>query len=211
MYAEKHDKGQEQLETKLFNEDDAPFAMSPKDLNLIEAIPKLVDTGINSLKIEGRMKSIHYVATVVSVYRKVIDAYCADPDHFVIDPEWIKELAKCANRPTAPAFFENTPGHEEQMFGNHSQKPNANFVGLVIDFDEDTSVVTLQQRNYFKQGDVIEFFGPEINNFTQRIDTIWDEKGNEIKVARHPLQIVKFKLDNKVYPQNMMRKEAYHE
>ncbi|RKL68597.1 collagenase-like protease [Salipaludibacillus neizhouensis] len=211
LYAEKHDKGQEPLETKLFNEDDAPFAMSPKDLNLIEAIPKLVDAGINSLKIEGRMKSIHYVATVVSVYRKVIDAYCADPDHFVIDPEWIKELAKCANRPTAPAFFENTPGHVEQMFGNHSQKPNANFVGLVIDFDEDTSVVTLQQRNYFKQGDVIEFFGPEINNFTQKIDTIWDEKGNEIKVARHPLQIVKFKLDNKVYPQNMMRKEAYHE
>lgn len=208
LYAEESEQGQDVSETKLFKEDDAPFAMSPKDLNLIEAIPKLVDAGIDSLKIEGRMKSIHYVATVVSVYRKVIDAYCADPDNFTIDSEWIKELAKCANRPTAPAFFENTPGHEEQMFGNHSQKPNANFTGLVIDFDEKTSMVTLQQRNYFKLGDIIEFFGPEIDNFTQKIDAIWDEDGNEIKVARHPLQIVKLKLEKRVYPQNMMRKEA---
>ncbi|WP_246940652.1 peptidase U32 family protein [Bacillus pinisoli] len=194
-------------EQALFSEEDSPFAMSPKDLNLVLSIPKMIEIGIDSLKIEGRMKSIHYVATVVSVYRKVIDAYCADPDNFVINPEWIKELDKCANRETASAFFEGVPGYNEQMYGNHSKKTTYDFAGLVIDFDINTNIVTLQQRNYFKPGDEVEFFGPEIDNFTQKINVIWDEEGNELDAARHPLQIVKFKVDRPVFPYNMMRKE----
>ncbi|MBU8684488.1 peptidase U32 family protein [Bacillus haynesii] len=190
----------------LYEEGDAPFAMSPKDLKLIESIPQMIEMGIDSLKIEGRMKSIHYIATVVSVYRKVIDAYCADPENFVIKEEWLKELDKCANRDTAPAFFEGTPGYEEQMFGVHGKKTTYDFVGLVLDYDEETKMVTLQQRNFFKTGDEVEFFGPEIENFTCKIDTIWDEKGNVLDAARHPLQIVKFRVDNKIYPSNMMRK-----
>lgn len=194
-------------EVPLYSEGDAPFAMSPKDLNLIQAIPQMIELGIDSLKIEGRMKSIHYIATVVSVYRKVIDAYCADPDNFVIQREWLAELDKCANRETAPAFFEGIPGYKEQMFGNHSKKTKFEFVGLVLDYNEETQMVTLQQRNHFKPGDEVEFFGPEIQNFTHVIDKIWDEKGNELDAARHPLQIVQFKLDKPVYPNNMMRKE----
>ncbi|MCY7843277.1 U32 family peptidase [Bacillus haynesii] len=190
----------------LYEEGDAPFAMSPKDLKLIESIPQMIEMGIDSLKIEGRMKSIHYIATVVSVYRKVIDAYCADPENFVIKEEWLEELDKCANRDTAPAFFEGTPGYEEQMFGVHGKKTTYDFVGLVLDYDEETKMVTLQQRNFFKIGDEVEFFGPEIENFTCKIDTIWDEKGNVLDAARHPLQIVKFRVDNKIYPSNMMRK-----
>ncbi|ANB56356.1 peptidase U32 family protein [Anoxybacillus sp. B7M1] len=194
-------------EIALFDENDDPFAMSPKDLNLIQSIPKMIELGIDSLKIEGRMKSIHYVATVVSVYRKVIDAYCADPDHFVIQKEWLDELDKCANRDTAPAFFEGVPGYKEQMFGVHSKKTTYDFAGFVLDYDRDTKMVTLQQRNFFKPGDVVEFFGPEIDNFTQVVGTIWDEDGNEIDAARHPLQIVKFKVEKDVFPYNMMRKE----
>ena len=190
----------------LYEEGDAPFAMSPKDLKLIESIPQMIEMGIDSLKIEGRMKSIHYIATVVSVYRKVIDSYCADPENFVIKEEWLKELDKCANRDTAPAFFEGTPGYEEQMFGVHGKKTTYDFAGLVLDYDEETKMVTLQQRNFFKSGDEVEFFGPEIENFTCKIDTIWDEKGNVLDAARHPLQIVKFRVDNKIYPSNMMRK-----
>ncbi|PYZ94174.1 collagenase-like protease [Salipaludibacillus keqinensis] len=207
LYEEKSNDGKNVEENALFDEEDAPFAMSPKDLNLIEAIPKLVEAGIDSLKVEGRMKSIHYVATVVSVYRKVIDAYCADPDNFKINPEWVNELAKCANRPTAPAFFENTPGHEEQLFRNHSQKTTFDFAGVVLDYDEGSGIVTLQQRNYFKPGDQIEFFGPEIMNFNQRVGKIWDEDGKELDAARHPLQIVRFKVEKPVNPHNMMRKE----
>ncbi|MCS0786621.1 U32 family peptidase [Cytobacillus firmus] len=194
-------------EVPLYSEGDAPFAMSPKDLKLIESIPRMIELGIDSLKIEGRMKSIHYIATVVSVYRKVIDAYCADPDNFKIKQEWLEELDKCANRETAPAFFEGVPGYKEQMFGNHSKKTNIDFVGLVLEYNPDTQVVTLQQRNKFQPGEEVEFFGPEIDNFTQVIDKIWDEKGNELDAARHPLQIVQFKADKPVYPNNMMRKE----
>ncbi|GMB07532.1 putative protease [Thermolongibacillus altinsuensis] len=193
-------------EIPLFDENDDPFAMSPKDLNLIQSIPKMIELGIDSLKIEGRMKSIHYVATVVSVYRKVIDAYCADPDNFVIKKEWLDELDKCANRDTAPAFFEGVPGYKEQMFGVHSKKTTYDFVGLVLDYDKETKMVTLQQRNFFKPGDRVEFFGPEIENFTQVIEKIWDEDGNELDAARHPLQIVRFKVDREVFPYNMMRK-----
>jgi putative protease len=140
------------------------------------------------------------------VYRKVIDAYCADPDNFQIQKEWLEELDKCANRETATAFFEGVPGYKEQMFGNHSKKTTFDFVGLVLDYDKETQLVTLQQRNYFKPGEEVEFFGPEIENFKQKVDKIWDEEGTELDAARHPLQIVKFKVEKPIYPNNMMRK-----
>lgn len=194
-------------ENPLFDRGDAPFAMSPKDLNLIQSIPKMIELGIDSLKIEGRMKSMHYVATVVSVYRKVIDAYCADPDNFMIRQEWLEELDKCANRETAPAFFEGVPQYKEQMFGNHSKKTKFDFAGLVLDYDSDTKMVTLQQRNYFKNGDEVEFFGPNMENITHVIEQIWDEDGEALDAARHPLQIVKFKMDQAVIPNCMMRRE----
>ena len=193
-----------------YQEDDViPFAMSPKDLKLIESIPQMMDIGIDSLKIEGRMKSIHYIATVVSVYRKVIDAYAEDPEHFKINPEWLIKLDKCANRDTAPAFFEGTPGYEEQMFGvQQNKKSPYDFCGLVLDYDEATHIATIQQRNHFKPGQEIEFFGPEIESFRQVIDAIYDEEGNQLDAARHPLQIVQIKVDHPIYPKNMMRKET---
>ncbi|WP_412177487.1 peptidase U32 family protein [Staphylococcus agnetis] len=186
-----------------------PFAMSPRDLKLIESIPNMMDLGIDSLKIEGRMKSIHYIATVVSVYRKVIDAYAADPENFKIKPEWLIELDKCANRDTAPAFFKGTPGYEEQMFGNESAKKSPfDFIGLVLAYDETTQLATIQQRNHFKPGQEVEFFGPEIDTFKQVIDVIYDEEGNELDAARHPLQIIQIKVNQPIYKNNMMRKEV---
>lgn len=187
--------------------DVTPFAMSPKDLKLIESIPKMMDIGIDSLKIEGRMKSIHYIATVVSVYRKVIDSYAENPDTFKIDPRWLVELDKCANRDTAPAFFEGIPQYKEQMFGNESNKKTPfDFCGLVLDYDEGSKLATIQQRNYFKPGQEIEFFGPEIDNFSQIIKEIYDENGEQLDAARHPLQIIQVKVDRPIYPNNMMRK-----
>lgn len=193
----------------VFEEHATPFAMSPKDLNLIQSIPKMIELGIDSLKVEGRMKSIHYVATVTSVYRKVIDAYCENPDNFIIKSEWLNELHKCANRDTAPAFFEGIPSYKEQMFGKEGgKKTNYDFIGLVLDYNEATGIVTLQQRNHFKPGQEVEFFGPELEqNFRMVIDKIYDEDGQELDAARHPLQVVRFKVPQRVYPMNMMRKE----
>jgi len=190
------------------DEEVTPFAMSPKDLKLIESIPNMMDIGVDSLKIEGRMKSIHYIATVVSVYRKVIDAYANDPENFKIKPEWLVELDKCANRDTASAFIKGTPGYEEQMFGHQNKKNSAyDFCGLVLDYDEKTKIATIQQRNKFEPGQEIEFFGPEIETFRQVVDTIYDEEGNKLDVARHPLQIVQIKVNHPIYANNMMRKE----
>ncbi|MEG0439606.1 peptidase U32 family protein [Solibacillus cecembensis] len=194
-------------EVALFNEGEAPFAMSPKDLKLIESIPHMIELGIDSLKVEGRMKSIHYVATVISVYRKVIDAYCADPVNFQIKKEWLVELARCANRAAASSFFEGEPSYKQQMFGFHSHKMKWDFAGLVLDYDVDTQMVTLEQRNHFKMGDTIEFFGPNMETFEQTVGQLWDEDGEELDVARHPLQIVKFKVEYPVSKLDMMRKE----
>lgn len=203
-----YELNEEGAENPLFNDSDSPFAMSPKDLKLLESLPRMIEIGVDSLKVEGRMKSIHYIATVMSVYRKVIDAYCADPDHFEIKQEWLDELDKCANRATAPAFMEgDIPGYKQQLFGTHAKKPSHEFAGLVLDYDEETQIVTLQQRNYFKPGDEVEFFGPEIENFTQKVGVILDEEGTELDAARHPLQIVRIKVDHPVYAYNMMRKE----
>lgn len=193
-------------ETAITQEGDSPFAMSPKDLRLLQSIPGLIELGIDSLKIEGRMKSIHYVATVVGVYRKVIDAYCADPENFSIKDEWLEELEKCANRPAAPAFFAGTPGADEQLFGVHGKKASHDFTGLVVDYNETTQMVTLQQRNFFRPGDTVEFFGPNMSTFTQTVGVIQDEDGNELDAARHPLQIVQFRVEHPVSKDDMMRK-----
>lgn len=194
-------------ENALFEEGDAPFAMSPKDLKLIESIPHMIELGIDSLKVEGRMKSIHYIATVISVYRKVIDEYCADPENFKIKKEWLEELDRCANRATASSFFEGEPSYKQQMFGFSPSKMKWDFAGLVLDYNEEIQMLTLQQRNYFKVGDTVEFFGPEIESFKMEVGQLWDEEGNEIEIANHPLQIVKFKVDRPLYKSNMMRKE----
>ncbi|GAA3321260.1 U32 family peptidase [Ectobacillus funiculus] len=181
----------EETEVPLFEQGDAPFAMSPKDLNLITSIPKLIELGIDSLKIEGRMKSIHYVATVVTVYRKVIDAYCADPENFEFKQEWIEELDKCANRETASSFFEGVPGYQEQMYGNHSKKQHMILWEWCSTTMKKQILRQFSSAIIFKPGQTVEFFGPEIENFTQVVEKIWDEDGNELDAARHPLQIVK--------------------
>ncbi len=199
-------KIENQSEVNLYEESDAPFSMSPKDLNLISSIPKMIDLGVNSLKIEGRMKSIHYIATVVGTYRKVIDAYLENPTGFTIQQKWLDELDKCANRDTAPAFFEGEPSFKEQMYGVHGKKTTYDFAGLVQSYNTETKMVTLQQRNHFRPGDEVEFFGPEIENFTTVVEKIWDEEGNELDAARHPLQTVTFKVEKPLFTSNMMRK-----
>lgn len=197
-----------QEDTALYKEGTDPYAMSPKDLTLIESVSEIIELGIDSLKVEGRMKSIHYVATVASVYRKLIDDYCEDPDNFKMTPAYKLELYKCANRDTASSFFYNIPTYKEQMFGGQGgKKTNFDFIGQVLHYDEETKIATIQQRNHFKTGDKVEFFGPEIDSFEQIIGEIYDEDGDVIDAARHPLQIIRTKIDGKVFKQNMMRKE----
>lgn len=176
--------------TIFLNETSDLFAMSPKDLNLLESIPEMIEMGVDSLKIEGRMKSIHYVATVVSVYRKLIDLYCEDPDHFVFDEHLLIELQKCANRATAPAFFAGIPGSEEQMYNNRDEHPTKEFIGIVKGYNSEKQLLELEQRNFFKQGTAVEFFAPFCDNIHMDVTRIEDETGTILDAARHPLQRV---------------------
>lgn len=183
------------------------FAMSSVDLSMIEHIPDLIQSGIDSLKIEGRMKSIHYVSTVVNVYRKAVDSYCQDPENYQLQQEWVDELWKAAQRELATGFYYGTPTENEQLFGKPRRIPQYNFVGQVMDYDPQTQIATIQERNKFVVGDTLEFYGPGMRHFTQVVEKIWDEEGREIEEAIHPMMICKLKVDQPVEIFDMMRKQ----
>lgn len=193
-------------EIPLFNPEDDSYTMSSKDLCMIESIPDMIETGVDSLKIEGRMKSVHYVATVVNAYRQAIDAYFEDPQNYTFNPAWLDEIEKASHRPLTKAFYYTTPNQEDQIYGNEPKMRKYDFVGLVLDYDQTTGIATIQQRNNFMVGQEVEFFGSN-TKFIQKIEQIEDEEGNLLDAARHPLQIVKVKVDQPVYPYDMMRKE----
>ncbi|WP_410772561.1 peptidase U32 family protein [Fontibacillus sp. BL9] len=190
----------------LFEEQDNAFTMGSKDLCMIGHVPDLIDVGVDSFKIEGRMKSIHYVATVVNVYRQAIDSYMADPENYVLKPEWIEEINKAANRPLNTGFFYDTPDHEDHIYEPEEKAAPYDFAGLVLEYDEATGMAVIQQRNHFKPGQEVEFFGPGGTFFKQTVTAIWDEEGHELDAARHPLQKVKIKVDQPVSYFDMMRK-----
>lgn len=182
------------------------FSMSAVDMSMIRHIPDLVKNGVDSLKIEGRMKSIHYVSTVSNVYSSAVDAYCNDPDNFVFNEEWEDELWKVAQRELATGFYYGTPTDDQQLFGKRRKIPGYTFIGQVLGYDAATGIATIEQRNNFGVGDEVEFYGPNFSHHTQKIEGLWDENGEEIDRARHPLMKVKMKVTKPVKRLDMMRK-----
>ncbi len=194
-------------EIPLFQAGDNPFSMSSKDLCMIEHVPELIRAGVDSFKIEGRMKSVHYVATVVNAYRQAIDAYFADPEHYEMKPEWLYEIQKAANRPLNTGFFYDRPGHEDHIFEPEEKAAPYDFVGVVTAYDEATQTALIQQRNHFKPGQEVEFFGPNGTFFKQSVGELQDEEGKSLDAARHPLQLIRMKVEQPVRPLDMMRKK----
>lgn len=193
-------------DTLLTNENDMPFTMSSKDMALVNHIGELIELGVDSFKIEGRMKSLHYIATVVSTYRKLIDAYCEDPDHFVKDESYMNELIKAANRALCHGFFYNNPGINEQLYNIRDEHPTQEFVMRVIDYDEKNHMATIEQRNYFKVGDKIEIFSPNHSNLFFAVKKIYNEDKEEVDVANHPMEILYIECDQTVETNDMGRK-----
>ncbi len=181
------------------------FTFCTKDLSMLKYIPDMIDIGISSLKIEGRMRSIYYIATVVNIYRKVIDEYCSNPENYSYNEKYEKILRNCANRDSVPQFFNNIYDSSCQYYNGREEVSNQDFLGIILDYDVNTKMATIQQRNYFKVGDKIEIFGPNINIIDVTIDKIWDDNNNEIDIVRHPKQIVKFRIDEQVYPNDLIR------
>ncbi len=184
-----------------------PFSMSAVDLSMINHIPDIVENGIDSLKIEGRMKSIHYVSTVVNVYRKALDSYYEDPENYQVQEEWIDELWKATSRELKTGFFYGQPTEDFQLFGERRRKQEYKFVGEVLDYDEDTQIAAIQQRNVLKTGDEIEIYGPGMRLFTQRLGEMKNEDGEIIERANHPMEIFYTKLDQPVKVHDILRKQ----
>ncbi|PZE19528.1 peptidase U32 family protein [Paenibacillus xerothermodurans] len=194
-------------ELPLFEANDDAFSMSSKDLCMIEHIPELVRSGVDSFKVEGRMKSVHYVATVINAYRQAIDAYFADPENYELKAEWLYEINKAANRPLNTGFFYDRPDHEDHIFEPEDKAAPYDFVGVVMAYDAATQTAAIQQRNHFKPGQEIEFFGPQGTIFKQTVPAIQDELGQQLDAARHPMQTILLKVEHPVKPYDIMRKK----
>ncbi|MBB6636120.1 peptidase U32 family protein [Cohnella thailandensis] len=190
----------------VMEEGDNPFTMGSKDLCMIKHVPDLIEAGVDSFKIEGRMKSIHYVASVVNAYRQAIDSYMADPQRYELNPAWVEEIGKAANRPLNTGFFYSTPGAEEHIYEAEEKPAPYDFAALVLDYDESTGIATVQQRSPFRPGMEVEFFGPGGRSFKQKLGELTDEQGNPLDAARHPLQAIKLRTDHPVERLDLMRK-----
>lgn len=183
------------------------YILNSRDLCMIEHIPDLIHAGLSSAKIEGRMKSIFYVATIVGAYRRAIDAYYKDPEGYVFDPEWLNELKKVSHREFTTGFYYNKPTNKDQNYQTSAYTREYSFVGLVKKYDEKTGIAVIEQRNKMNLGDEIEVFGPGKDFFTQKIEILLDEEDQPIESAPHPQQIVKIKMAQPVLEKYMLRKQ----
>ena len=193
----------------LYNENnhikgEKPFTFCTKDLSMAKYIPNLIDLSVDSLKIEGRMRSIYYIATVVKVYRTLIDNYCHNPKNYEYNFKYEDILRRVANRDSVAQFFDGNYGKDVQYYNGRQEITNQDFLGIILDYNENTKLAKLEQRNYFKKGDKAEIFGPD-KSFKFTINEIYDEEKKPIEIVRHPKQIVYLKIDQKVSVNDMMK------
>ena len=182
------------------------YILNSRDLNMISHIPELVEAGVSSFKIEGRMKSIFYVATVVGAYRKAIDAYERNPKGYVFDPKWMTEVSKASHREFTTGFYFNQPTHLDQNYQTSAYTRNYTFVGLVQDCDPN-GLAWVEQRNKMKVGDSVEIMSPYRASFSQKIEEMWNEGGERIEEAPHPQQLVQIKFSQPVFPYDILRRQ----
>ena len=182
------------------------FSMSAVDMSMIDHIPDMIDNGVDSLKIEGRMKSIHYVSTVTNCYKAAVDAYMESPAKFEsIKEDLINELWKVAQRELATGFYYGTPSENEQLFGARRKIPQYKFVGEVLAFDPDHITATIRQRNVILEGDRVEFYGPGFRHFETFIKDLHDAEGHKIDRAPNPMEILTITVPQEVKPGDMIR------
>lgn len=184
------------------------YIFNSKDMCLLPYLPDVIQSGVDSLKIEGRMKSVHYVASVVKAYREAIDAYCSSPDNFTLRQAWLEELDKVSHRAYTTGFYYGRPTEKDQIYGSSSYIQTSDFVGLVLDYDEKTGMALVEQRNNMKMGQEIEVFQPHLPGFRQILTEMYDDEGERIDVAPHPQQHVRMKMAQPVEPYTILRRDV---
>lgn len=193
---------------KCINKKNQYFNMGSKDMMALRYIPTLIDLGVASLKIEGRMKSAYYLATVIRCYRKAIDLYYQNNEITNSEFEMLEnEIGKAENRLTSDGFYRGNIGIDGTLYDDRCEHPTKEYIGYVLDFNKETSVALIEQRNYFQIGDLVEFFGPDLENTKYVVDNMFsiDQKTN-IDIARHPLEKIEIKLPFEVKIHDMLRK-----
>ena len=183
------------------------FIMNSKDLCLIDEVDKLIEAGIDSFKIEGRMKTPFYVATVIRSYRQVIDSYYEGNFSPTISKKYFDEISKASHRYFTKGFFYNKTNENDQIYTTSSYIRNYDFIGVVKDYDEESKLATIEQRNRFFKGDEIEIFGNSKDFYTITVDHMEDENGDEVEIANKPKQILKIKIELPLEKGDILRKK----
>lgn len=184
------------------------FQICPKDLNMIPNIKEMIEVGVNSFKVEGRMRSIYYLATVMLSYKRIINHILNNTLTDKISNYYLNILNRCANRESTPQFFNKYPGYEEQYYTNTREEySNQDFLGIVKENKD--GIITLEQRNYFKTGTTVQFISPNKKTFNYEINEIFDEDMNIIKEANHAQMIVKIKANLNVEKDDIMRLKVF--
>ncbi len=190
----------------VFENERGSFIFNSKDLCMIRHIPELIDAGVTSLKLEGRVKTAFYVATVVGAYRREIDRYMRDPENYSFNEEEYNELLKVSHRPYTTGFYFGKPDSDAQVYTDSSYIRNYELSAVVKDYDPKTGIATVAQRNRFFKGDELEIISPDKPYFKQRVEGMTDEEGNEVISANHAEMIIKMKVDQPVGEGCMMRR-----
>ncbi len=191
----------------VFENERGTFIYNSKDLCMIEHMDKLIESGLSSFKIEGRVKSEYYVATVVRAYRQAIDAYFEDPEHYKVNPEWLEEIKKVSHRDYTTGFYFGKPGATEQNYATSSYIRDYEMVGIVVGYDPETKLAKVIQKNRFFRGSTVEFVRPVGKFFSQTVKELYDEHGAPLEVANRPQSTVLIKTDEPVEVDTFLRQE----
>lgn len=179
------------------------FQIASKDLSMIDHIPELVDMGVSSLKIEGRMRSMYYIATVVNTYKNVVTLYKEGKLTNELMEYYKRVLNRLSNRENKSQFFTGDVNRSDQYYTGRKEVSNQDFLGVVLDYSD--NVMKIEQRNNFKVGDTIEVFGPNTLATKIKVDSIINEENESISVANHPQEVLYVKVPFKVEKNDILR------
>ena len=183
------------------------YIFNSKDLCMIEHIPELIEAGIDSFKIEGRMKTALYVATVARTYRKAIDDYLTSPEKYKENMDWyLEHISNCTYRQFTTGFFFGKPSEESQIYDNNTYIKEYTYIGLVGERNEE-GLYQIEQRNKFSVGEQIEVMKPDGRNIPVTVKRIVDEDGNEMESAPHPKQVLYIDLGQELEMYDILRRQ----
>lgn len=181
------------------------FQIATKDLNLSKFIKDLIEINVTSLKVEGRMRGTYYLATVNSCYRNLIDAYYSNNQDEKFIERNINLLNRVSNRESSSQYFKGYVDNNDQYYNGRLENSNQDFLAQVIDYDKNTKEAIIEQRNYFKKGDIVNLFGPGNIDIDFKIEYIKDKDNNLVDIANHPKEVLKIKVPQEVTKDFMIR------